>query len=167
MRKSLKSTSAAVDFSIDRTIAARYAPVPAMIDELLSRIEPDGYAVMVREFSEEYQPVGDEVRLVEHVAHIAIHMRGCFYLETDILRRGMESGGPPNETPGDAQFRAWVADMEGPKLIDKASRYNARLQKEFIRSTRLLRQRTDNRMRTNDAAAATLLNSKTCTSVIQ
>jgi hypothetical protein len=87
------------------------------------------------------------------MADAAIRQRGCAYLDTEILRQGMEACAGPGVTPDMALGRAYIRDFEGPNLLDKLSLYQSRLSKEFTRCLRLLQAAAKNR--------------KPCTSVIQ
>jgi len=153
----------------DPGMAVKYAPIHGMVTELLVKIEPDGYAEMLEGLRDEWKPVGVEDRVIEMMADLSWRIRGCFYLDTEILKQGMEACGP--DVASDVALgRAFVRDFEGPNLLDKLSRYQSRLSKEFSRCLRLLRLSTKNRKYAEARTAATrdkLAKSKPCTSVIQ
>jgi len=151
----------------NNTIAARYAPVHVMVTELLARIEPDGYATLLKELRAEWKPSGSEAGIVERMADLSCRMRGCFYLETEILKRDMEALAAPGDTPDMALGRAYIRDLEGPNLLDKLTRYQSRLQTEFSRCVHIMQRRATSRRRAEQMAAATLAKRKPCTSVVQ
>jgi hypothetical protein len=165
MKKSEKDIP--TNWTNDQNIAARYAPIHDMVTEILAKTEPDGYAQLVEELRAEWNPVGAEVQIVELMADLACRLRGCLYLDTEILRQGMEACAAPDVTPDMAQGLAFIRDCEGPKLLDKLSRYHSRLSSEFSRCTRILRLHAKNRKYAEARVAATLAKSKPCTSVIQ
>jgi hypothetical protein len=148
-------------------MAARYAPIHDMVTEVLARIEPDSYAQALEELRAEWNPVGAEVRIVEAMADFACRLRGCLYLDTEILREGMEACAAPGVTPDMAHGLAFIRDCEGPKLLDKLSRYRTRLSSEFTRCVRALELHAKNRKFAEARMAAALAKSKPCTSVIQ
>jgi hypothetical protein len=151
----------------DPSLAARYAPIHGMVTELLAKTDPGGYAEMLAALRDEWRPVGAEVRIVELMAEAACRLRGCAYLEAQILNQGMEACAAPNETPGMALGRAYIRDFEGPDLIDKLSRYRSRLSTGFTRCSRILRLAAKSRRFAEARIAATLAKCKPCTSVIQ
>jgi len=151
----------------DEKTLARYKPVPKMLEDLLARIDPEGYAILLEEFREEYQPVDWEVRIVAYIAQMAHHMRGCLYLETEVLNTSMAARISPDETNEDALARAYISDFSGPNLLAKIQRYHDRLQREFSRGVRILRGHAASRRMAEERAAQSLLRRKTCTSVIQ
>jgi len=63
--------------------------------------------------------------------------------------------------------QAYRNDFRGPNLLDKLSRYQSRLSREFSRCLRILRLRAKNRRYAEARMAAQLLRHKPCTSVIQ
>ena len=60
-----------MNWTNDRSMAARYAPIHDMVTEVLTRTEPDGYAHLVEELRAEWKPAGAEVRIVELMADLA------------------------------------------------------------------------------------------------
>ena len=156
-----------MNWTNDRSIAARYAPIHDMVTEVLTRTEPDGYAHLVEELRAEWKPAGAEVLIVEIMADLSWRIRGCLYLETEILKRGMEACAGPDVTPDVALGQAYRNDFRGPNLLDKLSRYQSRLSREFSRCLRILRLRAKNRRYAEARMAAQLLRHKPCTSVIQ
>jgi hypothetical protein len=151
----------------DKSIAARYAQIHGMVTELLAKIEPDGYAKLLEELRAEWKPVGGEVQIVELMADVSCRIRGCFYLETEILKGNIKVCATPQDTPETALGRAYVRDFEGPNLLDKLSRYQSRLSSEFSRCIRILQLRAKNRRYAEARIAATLAKRKPCTSVVQ
>jgi len=151
----------------NQTVVRRYQPIPDMVAELLARTDPGLYGQMLEGFRNDFQPVGGEVQIVERIARIACLMRGCCYLETEILKRDMEAGALPGEAPADALARAFIADFGGPMLIDKISRYQIRLEREFSLCANLMQRCVKNRKLEQARVAASLLKTKPCTSVIQ
>jgi len=150
----------------DRSIAARYAPIHSMLTELLAKTDPDGYALMLQDFRDQYKPEGGEAHLVEFMADLAWRIQGCFYLENEILTQGMEACGPKDD-PGLALARAFMRESKGGGLLSKLSRYQSRLSSEFTRCIRILELRAKNRKYAEARMAATLAKRKPCTSVIQ
>ncbi len=165
MKESRKDNSKT--WTKDPGLATRYAPIHDMVNEIFARIEPDGYAQLVEELRAEWNPVGVEVQIVEFMAEIACRIRGCLYLDTEIMRKGMEACAGPDVTPDVAQGLAYIRDCEGPKLLDKLSRYQSRLSKEFSRCIRILQLGAKNRKYAETRIDATLAKTKPCTSVIQ
>jgi len=165
MRSSRKDI--ANNWADDKRIAARYAPIHGMVTELLARPGVDEYAALVEELRAEWKPAGWEIRVVELMAELACRIRGCQCLETEILSRSIELCATPQEPPDMALGRAFIRDFEGPRLLDKLSRYTSRLSKEFSRCLRILELRAKSRTAAEANMAATLAKSKPCTSVIQ
>jgi hypothetical protein len=151
----------------DKSMAARYAPIHDMVTELLAKIDPDGCTQMLENFRSQYQPAGVEERVVELMADLVWRTRGCFYLETEILKRGMQACATPNDTPGQELGRAYLRDIKGPNLLSKLSRYQSRLSREFSRCIRIMELGAKNRKYKEARIAATLAKSKPCTSVVQ
>jgi len=156
-----------INWTNDRSIAARYAPIHDMVTDVLLRTEPDRYAALVEELRAEWNPVGPEVRIIEIMADLACRVRGCLYLDTEILKQGMEACAGPGVTPDMALGQAYLRDFEGPKLLDKLCRYHGRLSREFSRCVRILQLGAKNRKYAEDRMNATLARHKPCTSVIQ
>lgn len=156
-----------LNWTTDPDMAARYAPVHDMVTEILARIDPGGYAEMLEGFRDDWKPEGADVRIVELMADAASRLRGCGYLEAEIMNKDMEACAGPGVTPDIAQGLAFIRDFKGPKLLDKLSRYRGRLTSEFSRCTRILRLHAKNRKYAEARIAATLAKSKPCTSVIQ
>ena len=151
----------------DKSIAARYAPIHGMVTELLAKTDPDGYAKMLEGLRAQYQPVGVEVHVVEFMADLSWRIRGCFALETEILNQGIEACATAKDTPGQALARAYMRDSKGPNLLTKLSRYESRLSSESSRCVRIMELRAKNRRYAEARIAATLAKRKPCTSVIQ
>ena len=160
-----------VDFSTwttDPGMAARYAPIHGMVTELLNRTDPDGYTNMLESLLAERKPESiGEAHVIALMADLAWRIRGCFYLETEVLKRGMEACAAPGVTPEVALGRAYMNGFRGPKLLDKLSRYESRLSRESSRCLRILLLRVKNRKYAEARMAAQLLRHKPCTSVIQ
>ena len=145
-----------MNWTNDRSTAARYAPIHDMVTEVLNRTEPDRYAARVEELRAEWNPVGPEVRVVEIMADLECRIRGCHYLETEILKRGMEARGGPR-----------VRTDETLGQLDELSRYQSQLSREFTRCVRILRLGAKKRQLKEARMATQLLRHKPCTSVIQ
>ena len=102
----------------DRSIAARYAPIHSMLTELLAKTDPDGYALMLQDFRDQYKPEGGEAHLVEFMADLAWRIQGCFYLENEILTQGIEACGPKDD-PGLALARAFMRNEADILVLDE------------------------------------------------
>jgi hypothetical protein len=164
MKKPRKETDPSATY---HKSTGRFGAVEAMVTEILARIEPGSYAEMVEAFRDEWKPEGVEVRIIEVMAEAACRMRGCAYLETEILNRSMEACTGPGVTPDRALTEAYIRDFDGPQLLDKVSRYRAMLSTMFSRCSRSLMARAENRRRAEERVNATLVRTKPCTSVIQ
>lgn len=121
---------------------------------------------MLQAFSADWKPTGADVQIVELMADIACRMRGCNYLEAEILNRQMAACETPEDQPGDALGRAYLRDMQGPNLLDKLSLYYSHISKDFTRCVRLLERRSSSR-HTQQMSTATLAGLKNCTPVVQ
>jgi|HubBroStandDraft_1064217.scaffolds.fasta_scaffold01856_10 hypothetical protein len=150
----------------DPGMAARYAPVHGMVTELLNRTEPDGYTNMLEDLRAHHKPqtIG-EAHVLALLADTAWRIRGCFYLENEILRRGIEAY--PKDAPGQAMARVFLRENKGGGLLSKLSRYESRLSREQSRCLRLMELQAKNRKYAEARIAATLARRKPCTSVIQ
>ena len=148
-------------------IAARHLTIDRMVTEILDRTEPGWYAALLKDFRKEWKPVGCEVQIVELMADLSCRLRGCWYLETEILKRGMAACATSEGAPGDALARAFMHDCEGPRLLNKLSRYESRLSIEFERCARLIDRYRTARKRAEASAVAALMKRKPCTSVVQ
>jgi len=155
------------NWTIDGTMTARYAPIHHMVTDVLVRTEPGLYASLLQELRAEWHPAGAEVRLVEMMAGLACCLRGCLYLETELLNQGMQACAAPDVPSEVALGRAYARDSEGPKLLEKLSRYHRRLSREFSRCVRILQLGAKNRKYAEARMANALLRHKPCTSVIQ
>ena len=151
----------------DKGMAARYAPVHAMVTELLARVDPDGYAMAVIEFRDEWKPVGRLVKIVELMAELECRIRGCDYLEAEILNRNVKIYARPEDTVDAAVGRAYIHDFQGPNLLNKLCRYSARLPREFTRCVQILQLAAKSRRLAEARMAEQLARHKPCTSVIQ
>jgi hypothetical protein len=165
MKNSQKDT--ALRLTNDKSIAARYAPIHDMVTALLAKTDPDGYTKLVEELRADWKPVDAEVQIVELMADISCRIRGCLYLETEILKGNIRVCAEPQDTPDMALGRAYIRDFEGPNLLDKLSRYQSKLSSEFSRCIRILQLRAKSRKCAEARIAATLAKHKPCTSVIQ
>jgi len=101
------------------------------------------------------------------MADLVWRSRGCRYLETEILKQGMETCTAPKAASSRALARAYMRDSQGPNLLSKLSRYERRLSRELSRCIRILELRAKSRRYAEARLAATLAKSKPCTSVIQ
>ena len=154
-------------WTTDPGMAARYAPIHGMVTEFLNRIDPDGYTNMLESLLAERKPESiGEAHVVALMADVFWRIRGCFYLETEILKQGMEAGGP-KETSDQALARTFMREIKGGGLLSKLSRYQSRLETEQSRSMRVLGLFATNRKYAQARMAASLLRRKPCTSVIQ
>jgi len=153
-------------WSNDPGLAVRYAPIHGMVTEVLARIDPDGYTNKLEGFRAHYKPerVG-EAHVVALMADLSWRIRGCFYLENEILKRGMEAC--PQEAPDQAMLRVFLRETKGGGLLSKLSRYESRLSREFSRCLRILELSAKNRKYAEARIAAELARHKPCTSVIQ
>jgi hypothetical protein len=181
-------------WTTDPGIAARYAPIHGMVTELLTRVDPDGYTNLLENLRAERKPESiGEAHVIALLADLFWRIRGCFYLENEILKRGMRACGP-RDAPDQALARTFMRETQGGGLLSKLSRYERRLSKEQSRCIRVLelfaknRQRVDPNGPVNRAKStrplpsrdrqgvvsprrlrtpAELAKLKTCTSVIQ
>jgi len=154
----------------NKSAYARFASFHQRVGELVAQIEPDGYNILLEDLRKTFRPQGVEVRLVELMAELSCRLRGCLYLENEILTQGMAACATPDDLPGDALARAFIQDFTGPGLIEKLSRYESRLSTEFSRCLRGMQERMARRKRTESTestAAAALAKRQPCTSVIQ
>jgi hypothetical protein len=151
----------------DKKTTARYGPIHDMVTDVLARHEPEMYANLVEELRAEWNPVGAEVRLVEVMAELSCRLRGCLYLDTELLTQGMEASAAPDVPSDMALARACQRDFEGPKLLEKLSRYESRLSGDLSSCARLLRLSAKSRKDAEHRMAEALLRHKPCTSVIQ
>jgi hypothetical protein len=151
----------------DPGMAARYAPIHGMVTELLARIDPDGYTNMLEDLHARRKPdsIG-EAHVIALMADLSWRISGCFYLENEILKRGMEACGPKDD-PDQALARAFMRESKGGGLLSKLSRYESRLSREQSRCIRLWELFAKNRKYAEARIAATLAKRKPCTSVIQ
>jgi len=144
-------------WTTDPGMAARYAPIHGMLTELLNRTDPDGYTNMLENLFAEHKPESiGEAHVIALMADLSWRIRGCFYLENEILKQGMETRGPQDMRKG-----------KGGGLLSKLFRYQNRLEREQSRSIRVLELFAKNRKYAEARMAATLLRRKPCTSVIQ
>jgi hypothetical protein len=164
MKKSEKDVQTCLDN--DTIIAACHGSIQDMVTALLARTDPDGYATMLAELRAEWKPVSWDAQIVELMAGLACRIRGCDYLEAEILNRNIE-GFSAQYAQETALARAFIRDFEGPNLLNKLSRYQSRLQTEFARCIRILTRHAASRRHAEEMAAATLAKRKPCTSVIQ
>jgi hypothetical protein len=158
------------DFSTwttDPGMAARYAPVHDMVTELLARIDPDGYTNLLEDLRAQRRPESiGEAHAIAILADLFWRIRGCFYLENEILSRGMEASGEKHD-PVQALTRTFMCESKGGGLFSKLSRYESRLSREQSRCMRVLELFAKNRKYAEARMAATLAKRKPCTSVIQ
>ncbi|MGC9951751.1 MAG: hypothetical protein ABSF64_35830 [Bryobacteraceae bacterium] len=157
------------DFSTctnDPAMAKRHAPVHDMVTEILTRIEPDGYASMLEDLRAEHNPqTAGEDRVLALLADTFWRIRGCFYLETEILRRGMEA--LPELPPDDAMAKVFLRELGRGGMLSKLSRYESWLSKEQSRCIRTMTLKSKNRKLAESRMADSLARTKPCTSVIQ
>ena len=148
-------------------IATRYPPIHDRVVEALERIEPGRYGALLKQLRAEWKPVGHEIHIIELMADLNCRLRGCAYLEAEVLREGMEACAGPGVTRGMALGRAFIRDVDGPNLLDRISQYENRLSRELSGCIRML---TESRRRRELARARKeekLLRTTPCTSVIQ
>ncbi len=151
----------------DSGMAARYAPIHGMVTDVLGRVDPDGYAESLEILTAEHKPqTAAEKHVLALLADLAWRIMGCFYLETEILRRGMAAGGPKDD-PGLAMARVFMRETQGGGLLSKLAKYKSRLETEESRCLRTMQLQAKNRRLKEARVAATLARYKPCTSVIQ
>ena len=152
----------------DPDMAARYAPIHGMVTELLARTDPDGYTRMLEGLRAEHKPQSiGEAHVLALMADVTWRIRGCFYLETEILNRAMEASGAP---PDQAFARAFMRESGRGGLLPKLSRYESRLSREQSRCIRIMGLQAKSRKfaeARNAESLARLAKRKSCTSVIQ
>ena len=107
-----------------------------------------------------------EAHVIALMADLFWRIRGCFYLENEILKRGMEACGP-KAAPDEALARTFMRESKGGGLLSKLSRYESRLSREQSRCIRVLELFAKNRKDAEARMAATLAKRKPYTSVIQ
>jgi len=158
-------------WSNDPGMAARYAPIHDMVSELLARTDPDGYTQRLEGLRAQYKPErAGEAHVIALMADLSWRIRGCFYLENEILKRGMETSGAPKDAADQALARVFLRESKGGGLLAKLSSYESRLSREQSRCIRLMALQAKNRKYAEARMAATLAKlakSKPCTSVIQ
>jgi hypothetical protein len=166
MRKSRKDFEA--ELMAGKKTSGRFAAVEGMVAEIVARVEPNGYAEALQALREELQPVGQEIHFVELMAELSVRIRGCAYLQAEILENNMEvcsvAQGIPREQ---ALGAAYIKDFDGPKLLDKLLRYENWLSDQFIHASRTMTRRAENRSIEEARLSAQLAKLKPCTSVIQ
>jgi hypothetical protein len=151
----------------DPGLAARYAPIHGMVTDVLARVDPDGYAESLEILIAENKPQSiAEKHVLALLADLAWRIQGCFYLETEILRRGMEEGGPKDD-PGLAMARVFMRETGGGGLLTKLAKYKSRLETEESRCFRTMQLQAKNRKYKEARMAQALARHKPCTSVIQ
>lgn len=155
------------NFTRDKNMAARYAPVHDMVTALLAKTDPEAYPRLLAELCAEWQPVGREAEVVAAMAGLACRIRGCSCLEAEILKGNMQVPAAPRDTPEVALARAYLRDCLGPNLLDKLSRYESWLSREFSRCLRIMTSRLKSRESSEAAMADALARREPCTSVIQ
>jgi len=156
-------------WSNDPGMAARYAPIHDMVTEVLARTDPDGYTQRLEGLRAEHNPqtIG-EAHVLALMADLSWRIRGCFYLENEILRRGMEAY--PHDEPDAAMTRVFLRESKGGGLLSKLATYETRLAKEQSRCIRVMSLQAKNRKYAAARMAAELARlekAKPCTSVIQ
>ena len=113
-------------------MAARYAPIHDMATDLLKGLRT----------RHRPQSVG-EAHMLALLADAASRIRGCFCLETEILKRGMEAR--PQDPPDAAMARVFIRETNGGELLSKLARSGGRLAKEESRSIRVMELHAENR----------------------
>jgi hypothetical protein len=155
----------------DPSMAARYAPIHEMVTEALARIEPDGYAKMLEDLRAQHKPQSaGETHMLALLADLSWRIHGCFYLETEILKRGMEASRAPDDPPDQTLARVFIRETKAGGLLSKLNRYESRLSSEFSRCLRVMEMQAKNRkfaQARNAESLARLAKRKSCTSVIQ
>ena len=145
----------------------RYGPVPSMIGGLVDQIAPGLRQQLVNEFTELYKPVGIDCRIVEYLAYLVSHVRGCQYLDTQRFAGADASGAGLNKTSDQASPRALMETLTSPRLIEKTEGYRAQLQHEVARTVRHLLNAAKNRKLNEQRQIDQLMRAKVCTPVIQ
>ncbi len=113
----------------DACMAARYAPIHDMVTELLARIDPDGYTNMLEDLRAQHKPQSaGETQVLACMADLSWRIHGCYYLETEILKQGMEASGSPNDAPDQALARVFIRETRAGGLLSKLNRYESRLE---------------------------------------
>jgi hypothetical protein len=159
----------------DEHMAARYAPIHGMLTELLASTDPDGSAIMLESLLEQYKPQSiGERHMLALMADLSWRIHGCFYLENEILNRGLQACGSSKDAPGQALARVYMREIKRGGLLSKLSSYENRLAREFSRCLRIIELAAKNRkfaaamIAAKEARmAAALAKRKPCTSVIQ
>jgi len=128
--------------------------VEAKMSTLFAPIDPDVYADALQALTEEYQPVGAEVQLVERLAHLSCRIRICFYLQSELLNAGIKA------------TRAG-GDRQAMRPFHKVSAYHSRLFRQFEECLRRLKRLVDDRRRRDALAAEAFSQYKLATSVVQ
>jgi len=132
---------------------------PARLQRILKQLESDEdraeFLSLYDGFKEDFNPVGPiEEGLVTHLALLSLRIRQCFYLQTDVIRRGMEATRTEGDDHDTAVGRAYIHDFQGANDLDKLSRQGSRLQDDRSRSLRRLRQFQEIRKRRQPKSAA-------------
>lgn len=137
----------------DKTWILRFQPIHDMVADILARVDPSAQADMLKSFYEEYRPVGDDVLVVERLAEVAAHMRGCHYLDTEIMKRNMEECEAEGCTVGEAVARTYGRKSGGARLLAKLDRYQDYLRNEVFRCVEFLRASARTRREATEKAA--------------
>jgi len=130
------------------------AELISLVDDLIGELEPAGYV---------------EQAMVERMALLSLRIRTCVYLQSDVMRRGMQAAAVPGDTHEMAEGRAFLFDLQGARELEKLSRYQSRLERERSQGFKRLRQLQEirKRRRPKSAAEAHLELLEPCTSVVQ
>ena len=142
--------------SRDRTMAQRHARVHDMVTEVLFRVDRYGYRHVLESLRAQYSPEGTgETQVIALAAELAWRIRGCTYLETEILNGGR------------AETSWGLPETGKDSLIAKLYSYEIHLSREFSRYVRIIEMSARNRAAARSRMAASLEKLKPCTSVIQ
>jgi len=147
--------------------SSRYAQIEARVLELLGKIDPNGYSEIAKDLRARLRPKGsDEAVLVDHMAAISWRIRGCWALETEILKEGVAALAAENN-PTTALARAFVHDLQGPNLLTKLSSYETMLDRVLEHNRQAMDRLVALRQRQTNRASQKLAKLPPITPVIQ
>ncbi|MGD0362494.1 MAG: hypothetical protein ABSC93_16585 [Bryobacteraceae bacterium] len=144
-------------------VRARYAPIHDMVTKRLTETDPTGYTELLQDLRARYKPQGAESSVIECMADVLWLQRGCFPLENEILNRGMQASSDPKT----ALTKVWLHENRRGGLLSKLATYEDWLSREYDRYRRILELSAKNRKCKEARMADSLMQRKSCTSVIQ
>ena len=100
---------------------------PARLERILKQLQSDEdraeFLSFYDGFKEDFNPVGPiEEGLVTHLALVSLRIRQCFYMQTDVMQRGMDATAIEGDDHDTAVGRAFMYDFQGANELEKISR---------------------------------------------